>query len=200
MRKSEIERNTNETKIKFALNLDEKGENKVDTGIAFFNHMLNLLAFRAGITLHAECKGDLEIDGHHTVEDIGIVFGQAITKALGDKKGINRYGSANCPMDECLAQVDLDISNRPYLVFNAEFNERKIGDREKYTVGDFETELVEEFFRALSVNAGITLHINLLYGKNTHHKIEAIFKAFGMAFGESIKVSEDSVSSTKGVL
>ena len=200
MRKEFLERNTNETKIKIEINLDKKGENAIETGIGFFDHMLNLFAFRAGITLNIACKGDLEVDGHHTVEDVGICLGQAISKALGDKSGIARYGSARLPMDECLAQVDLDISNRPYLVFNAEFGDRRIGENEKYQVGDFETELVEEFFRAIAVNAGITLHINLLYGKNTHHKIEAIFKAFGIALGQAMRITDEGVSSTKGVL
>ena len=200
MRRSKIGRNTNETKIKIELDLDSESENVIDTGIGFFDHMLNLFAFRAGVMLNIKCDGDLQIDGHHTVEDIGIALGQAITQALGDKKGIARYGSGRVPMDESLAQVDLDISNRPHLVFNAEFGDQRIGDGEKYRVGDFETELVEEFFRALATNSGMTLHINLLYGKNTHHKIEAIFKAFGMAFGEAIRIIGTQVSSTKGVL
>jgi len=200
VRKEILERNTGETKIKAMVNLDEQGENKIDTGIGFFDHMLNLLAFRAGITLKIACIGDLEVDGHHTVEDVGICLGQAISKALGDKSGIARYGSARLPMDECLAQVDLDISNRPYLVFNAAFDEGRIGEGGKYRVGDFEVELVEEFFRAVAVNAGITLHVNLLYGKNTHHKIEAVFKAFGAALGQAIKVSGNTTPSTKGVM
>ena len=202
MRKEILERNTNETKIKVEIDLDAKGENNIDTGIGFFDHMLNLFAFRAGITLHVACQGDLEVDGHHTVEDVGISLGQIISKALGDKSGIARYGSARLPMDDCLAQVDLDLSNRPYLVFNAEFGNNRIGANGsgKYQVGDFETELVEEFFRAMAVHTGMTLHINLLYGKNTHHAIEAIFKAFGRAFGEAIKVVGDEMPSTKGVL
>ena len=191
MRKEILERNTNETKIKVEINLDERSENKIETGIGFFDHMLNLLSFRAGITLNITCKGDLEIDGHHTVEDVGIILGQAVSKALGDKSGIARYGSARLPMDECLAQVDLDISNRPYLVFNADWKNDFI---------EFDAELVEEFFRAFATNAGITLHINILYGKNTHHKIEAIFKAFGASLGQAIKITNQGISSTKGVL
>ncbi|MCL1809760.1 MAG: imidazoleglycerol-phosphate dehydratase HisB [Clostridiales bacterium] len=200
MRKEILERNTNETKVKAVINLDEKAENRIDTGIGFFDHMLNLFAFRAGITLKIACTGDLDVDGHHTVEDVGICLGQVISKALGDKNGIARYGSARLPMDECLAQVDIDISNRPYLVFNAVFSDRQIGESDKYRVGGFEVELVEEFFRAVAVNAGMTLHINLLYGKNTHHKIEAIFKAFGAALGQAIKTAGDAVPSTKGVM
>jgi len=190
MRKEFLERNTNETQIKLEVNLDEHGSNTISTGIGFFDHMLNLFAFRAGITLSVDCKGDLEVDAHHTVEDVGIALGQAISTALGDKSEIARYGSARVPMDECLAQVDLDICNRPYLVFNAEFQNDFI---------ELDAELVEEFFRAVSTNAGMTLHINLLYGKNTHHKIEAIFKAFGMATKQAI-AKTDKIQSTKGVL
>ena len=200
MRKKNVKRTTGETKIEVEINLDEKGKSKIGTGIGFFDHMLELFAFRAGIKLSVGCEGDLDVDGHHTVEDVGICLGQAISGALGDKSGINRYGSARLPMDECLAQVDLDISNRPYLVFNAAFNDGRIGEGAKYQAGDFETELVEEFFRALVVNAGFTLHINLLYGKNTHHKIESIFKAFGVALSQAVKITDSGVSSTKGVL
>lgn len=194
MRESKIERKTKETNIKLAINLDEKGENKIDTGIGFFDHMLDLFAFRAGITLNVRCNGDLNVDGHHTVEDIGIALGKAINEALSDKKGINRYGSARVPMDESLSEVtvDMDISGRQFLVFNAEFNAQKCGD--------FETELAEEFFRALATNSAITLHINLIYGKNTHHELEAIFKAFGRAFGEAIEIVNNEVPSTKGVI
>ena len=200
MRKEILERNTHETKIRVEINPDEEGESNIVTGIGFFDHMLNVFAFRAGITLNIACQGDLGIDGHHTVEDVGICLGQALAKALGSKHGIARYGSARLPMDECLAQVDLDISNRPYVVFNADFGDKRTDDHGKYSVGDFETELVEEFFRAFAAHAGITLHIHLLYGKNTHHKIEAIFKAFGIALGQAIKITGRGVPSTKGVL
>jgi len=193
MREAVLERNTNETKIKLKLFLDDfNAESDISTGIGFLDHMLNLFAFRAGVDLSIKCNGDLEIDGHHTVEDVGIVLGQAISEALGDKRGINRYGSARLPMDECLAQVDTDICNRPYLVFNAQFPNEK--------VGDFETELTEEFFRAVATHAGMTLHINMLYGKNTHHMIEAMFKAFGVAFKQAIEITGGGVPSTKGVL
>jgi len=192
MRESVIERKTNETWVKVKLNLDKKGEGVIDTGIGFFDHMLNLFAFRAGITLSIECKGDLAVDGHHTAEDVGICLGQAISKALCDKNGINRYGEASVPMDECLAACVLDISGRPYLVFNAEFPTA--------TAGAFETGLTEEFFRAAAFNGGITLHINLAYGKNTHHMIEAIFKAFGCAFKQAVSITGEGVPSTKGVL
>jgi len=193
MREAILERNTNETKIKLELFLDDfNAESDIATGIGFLDHMLNLFAFRAGVDLSIKCNGDLEIDGHHTAEDVGIVLGQAISEALGDKRGINRYGSARLPMDECLAQVDLDICNRPYLVFNAQFPNEK--------VGDFETELTEEFFRAVATHAGMTLHINILYGKNTHHMIEAVFKAFGIAIKQAIELTGGGVPSTKGVL
>ena len=164
----------------------------INTGIGFFDHMLNLFAFRAGIALSVECKGDLEVDGHHTVEDVGISLGQAIQKALEDKKGITRYGEASIPMDECLASCALDISGRPFLVFNATFPTERIGS--------FETELTEEFFRALAFNSGMTLHINLVYGKNAHHMIEAMFKAFGCAFKQAAQITGTGVQSTKGVL
>ena len=192
MREAFLERKTNETSIKIGLNLDKKSEGKIDTGIGFFDHMLELLAFRAGITLDVECKGDLHVDGHHTVEDVGICLGQAIAKGLGDKSGIARYGAASIPMDECLANCALDISGRPYLVFNAAFPDER--------AGEFETGQTEEFFRAVAFNSGITLHINLVYGKNTHHMIEAVFKAFGCAFKQAIRVTGDGVPSTKGVL
>jgi len=193
MREAILERNTKETQIKIGINLDQPGENAINTGIGFFDHMLNLFAFRAGLTLQVACNGDLQIDGHHTVEDVGIALGQGIAKALCDKAGIRRYGSAAIPMDESLALCALDISGRPYLVFHADFPAQK--------VGEFETELTEEFFRALTLHSGITLHINLAYGQNTHHMIEAIFKAFGEAFRQAIsKTGDTSIPSTKGVL
>ena len=192
MREAFLERKTNETAVKIGVNLDKKGENKISTGIGFFDHMLELFAFRAGITLNVECKGDLHVDGHHTAEDVGIVLGGAISSALGDKTGINRYGWASVPMDESLANCALDISGRPFLVFNAEFPSEQ--------VGSFATELVEEFFGALTRGSGITLHVNLAYGKNTHHMIEAIFKAFGVALKQAINVTCEGVPSTKGVL
>ncbi|GHT50821.1 imidazoleglycerol-phosphate dehydratase [Endomicrobiia bacterium] len=192
MRETTLTRKTRETEIEIALNLNQRGENKISTGVGFFDHMLNLLAFQAGITLKVIANGDLNVDEHHTIEDIGIILGQALKDALGNKIGINRYGCAKIPMDEALVETVLDISNRPYLVFNVELPACK--------VGDFETELVEEFFRAVIVNAGITLHVNVIHGKNTHHIIEGIFKSFGRALGEAIKISSDNIPSTKGVL
>jgi imidazoleglycerol-phosphate dehydratase len=192
MRKTTLTRKTGETDIEIALNLDQKGENKINTGIGFFDHMLNLFAFWAQITLNVMASGDLNIDGHHTVEDIGIALGQALKNATCDKVGINRYGYAKIPMDEVLVETAIDISNRPYLVFNAKLAACK--------VGDFETELVKEFFRAFAINAGITLHINVVYGKNTHHIIEGIFKSFGWAIAQAIKIGACSIPSTKGIL
>ncbi len=192
MREAVINRKTNETDVNVGINLDKFYPARINTGIGFLNHMLELFAFRAGVALSVDCAGDLEIDGHHSAEDIGIVLGQAIGRALGDKNGITRYGHAVIPMDESLVSCALDFSGRPYLVFNAEIQAEKIGD--------FETELTEEFFRSVAFNAGMTLHINLIYGKNAHHIIEAIFKAFGCAFKQAVSVCGDGVPSTKGVL
>jgi len=192
MRKAVLERRTNETYINLDLNLDLKDQSEIYTGIGFFDHMLDSLVFRAGITLQLECQGDLQVDGHHTVEDIGICLGQAMRTALDDKAGIARYGTASIPMDEALASCSLDISGRGYLVFNAEIPAKECGS--------FATDLTEEFFRAFAINAGITLHINLQYGQNSHHIIEAIFKAVGLALGQAIKVDGIEISSTKGVL
>jgi len=193
MHKTVLNRKTKETDISISLALDGAGDGQIDTGIGFFDHMLHLFAFRAGITLDVKCKGDLHIDGHHTVEDVGIAIGQAINEALGEKRGITRYGLASIPMDESLVNCVMDISGRPFLVLNAEFPAER--------VGTFETELVVEFFRAIALNAGITLHINLAYGTNTHHIIEAIFKAFGVAFRQAIAPTGSlEIPSTKGVL
>lgn len=195
MRKANVERKTKETDIAIKVELDEWSESNIRTGIGFFNHMLDLFAFHSGIYLWVEANGDLEVDGHHSVEDIGILLGKAINEALGDKKGINRYGDCYLPMDETLAHCTLDISGRSYLVFNVELPSQK--------VGDFETELTEEFFRAVAMNCGITLHFNLEYGKNTHHIIEALFKSFGRALKQAIKIDEanrENVLSTKGVI
>lgn len=195
MRQANLCRKTKETDITIQVKLDENLDSKISTGIGFFNHMLELFAFHCGIYLSIECKGDLQVDGHHSVEDIGILLGKAIKEALGDKKGINRYGDSFIPMDETLAHCSLDISGRPYLVFNVEFTSER--------VGDFETELTEEFFRAIAVNSGMTLHLNLEYGKNTHHIIEAIFKSFGRALKQAITINEknkNKILSSKGVI
>ena len=191
---SEKFRQTKETSIKASIDLDGNGNCGIDSGIGFFDHMLNLMAAHGRMDLNLSAKGDLVVDCHHTVEDTGITIGSCINEALGDKAGIRRYGTAYTPMDETLAFVSLDISGRPFLVFEADFTV----DR----VGELDTEMVEEFFRALAFNAGITLHIKIMYGKNNHHKIEAIFKAFGRALKEAVSIDENikGVMSTKGVL
>lgn len=192
MRTSIVERNTKETQIKIELNLDG-GEVKVDTGIGFFDHMLTAFGVHGGFGLNVKVTGDLDVDTHHTVEDTGIALGKAFNEALGDMSGINRYGTFYIPMDESLAQVSLDISNRPFLVFNADFAQEKCGD--------YETCVTEEFWRAFAVNSAITLHINVLYGVNAHHEIEAIFKAVAHALKIAVQKSGDNcVLSTKGVL
>lgn len=192
-RTAEISRKTKETDITVKLDLDGASKVEINTGIGFLDHMLTALAVHGGFSLFVECKGDLYIDGHHTTEDIGIVLGQAFAKALGDKAGIMRYGNAFIPMDEALAFCALDISARPFLVFNAQFaNER---------VGEFDTCLTEEFMRAFAFNAGITLHLRCEYGSNDHHKIEALFKALAYAIKAAVRRNTDgSVVSTKGVL
>lgn len=192
MRSAEISRKTRETDIKITLELDGLGKTAIDSGIGFFNHMLNSFAVHGGFDLSVVCRGDLEVDGHHSVEDIGIVLGKAFAEALGDKAGITRYGSFFIPMDEALAFCSIDISGRPFLVFNADFNDERIGE--------FDTCLCEEFFRAFAFNAGITLHIRKEYGKNDHHVCEAIFKAVAHAMKAAVAINGEEVLSTKGVL
>ncbi|MBE6720405.1 MAG: imidazoleglycerol-phosphate dehydratase HisB [Ruminococcaceae bacterium] len=192
MRNATVERNTKETQIKISLCLDG-GDVKVSTGIGFFDHMLTAFGVHGGFGLDIDVKGDLEVDTHHTAEDTGIALGKAFKEALGDMGGIARYGSFAVPMDESLAKAILDISNRPFLVFNAKF--------EQELCGDFETAVTEEFWRAFATNAGITLHIDVPYGTNAHHQIEAIFKAVAHALRIAVKPSGDGeVLSTKGVL
>ena len=191
-RTAEITRKTKETDITVKLNLDG-GDVKIDTGIGFLDHMLTALGVHGGFGLEVSAKGDLYVDGHHTAEDVGITLGQAFAKALGDKSGIMRYGSAFIPMDESLGFCSLDISARPFLVFNAEFaNER---------VGEFDTCLTEEFMRAFAFNAGITLHLRVEYGSNDHHKIEALFKALAYSLKAAVRLNTDGAAiSTKGTL
>lgn len=186
-----IERNTKETQISVQLDLDG-GEVQVNTGIGFFDHMLTAFGFYAGIGLKLTAKGDLYVDGHHTVEDTGIVLGQAIREALGDRKGIRRFGSAYVPMDEALAFTALDFSNRPYLVFDAEMPQERIGG--------YDSCLTLEFMRAVAHNAGITLHQKCFYGVNAHHITEGLFKSFGLAVKDAVKIEGTGVTSTKGVL
>lgn len=193
MRTATIKRETKETKIELALTLEGKGIHNIDTGVGFFDHMLTAFALHGGFGLDISCQGDLAVDCHHTIEDIGIVLGKAFEEALADKRGIRRYGNFTIPMDEALAMCTVDISGRPYLVFHGEFGQERLGD--------METAMVEEFFRAFAMNAQVTLHINLLYGKNDHHKVEAIFKAFAHAMKEAVKKDgDDSILSSKGSL
>lgn len=193
-RRAEVKRKTKETEISLKIDLDGSGEYAIDTGIPFFDHMLSLLTHHAALSLSLKAEGDIGVDAHHTVEDVGICLGQGIRKALGEAKGIERYGSALMPMDEALASVALDVSMRPWLVFNVKLRRSKIGT--------FDLELVEEFFKAVCNHARITVHINLLYGRNSHHMVEAIFKGFGRALRQAISVGECSscVPSTKGML
>lgn len=192
MRIAELTRNTKETKITARLNLDGDGTSTIDTGIGFFNHMLTLFAFHSGFDLDVQAEGDLDVCDHHTVEDIGIMLGDLLTTVLGDKKGIARYGNFFLPMDETLAQVTLDISGRPYLVYNCELK--------RDSIGTFSCEMVSEFLRAFANHAQVTLHVNVLYGENDHHKVEAIFKALGRALAQAVKVEGDRLPSSKGVL
>lgn len=188
-----VSRKTKETDVNIYLDLYGKGNVNIDTGIGFFDHMLNAFATHAGLDLDVKVTGDLYVDAHHTVEDTGIVLGQAIAKALGDKGGIKRYGHAYIPMDEALGFCALDVSGRPFLVFDAEFSDDKIGA--------MDTCLFEEFFRSVAFNSGITLHLKSCYGKNDHHIAEGLFKAFAHAFKDAVAKNETGeVLSTKGVL
>ncbi len=184
-------RKTKETEITVALEL-EGGDVCVNTGVGFFDHMLTALGFYAGFGLEISAQGDLYVDAHHTVEDVGIVLGQALAQALGDKAGIARFGAAFVPMDESLSRVVLDISSRPYLVYNAVMPQERIGD--------YDSCLTEEFFRALAVHGGLTLHAAGLYGSNAHHLTEAMFKALGLALKQAVAVTGQGATSTKGVL
>ncbi|RKD27193.1 imidazoleglycerol-phosphate dehydratase [Caminicella sporogenes DSM 14501] len=194
MREAKIYRRTDETEVQISINIDGEGKADINTGIKFFDHMLKTMAKHGQFNLNVKCVGDLEIDTHHTVEDIGIVLGKAIKKAIGSKEGIKRYGLAYTPMDESLSRIAIDMSGRSFLVYNVEFT--------REFVGDFETETLREFFTALTNNAELTLHINLLYGSNNHHIIESVFKGFGRAFKEAVSLNENikGVLSTKGVL
>ena len=193
-RKAEVRRKTKETSVVLKLNLDGSGKHSIKTGIPFFDHMLSLLAYHSRMDLSLMARGDIGVDAHHTVEDVGICLGDGIRKALGEAKGIQRYGSATIPMDESLVSVAIDLSMRPYLVFQMKLRRSKIGT--------FDVELVEEFFKALCNHARITLHINLLYGRNSHHMVEAVFKGFGRALREAAALDDraSEVPSTKGML
>ncbi len=192
MRRSEISRNTKETKINISLDLDGQGRYNIKTGIGFFDHMLTALCVHGGFDLDVSVDGDLYVDGHHTVEDTGIVLGQAFKEALGDVKGIARYGTNFIPMDESLGFCCLDISNRPFLVYECCFSDPR--------TGEYDNCLTEEFMRAFAFNAGITLHLKCPYGSNDHHKNEAMFKALAHALKDAVKINGGEILSTKGVL
>lgn len=189
-------RNTKETKVSVRVNLDGQGVGENHTGVGFFDHMLDQLARHGLLDLTIRCEGDLHIDAHHTVEDTGITLGLAIKEALGDKKGIRRYGHSYVAMDEALSRVALDLSNRPYLVWKVDFTVDRLGDQ-------METELFQEFFHALAQAAGITLHIENIYATNNHHRIESVFKAFAKALKMALEIdprAADQLPSTKGAL
>jgi imidazoleglycerol-phosphate dehydratase len=195
MRRATLSRKTAETDISVSVNLDGSGQYKMSTGIGFFDHMLDQLARHSLIDMQITASGDLHIDDHHTVEDVGITLGQALAQALGDKKGIRRYGSCLLPMDDALVRVALDLSARPFLIWNLALPTQKIGT--------FDTELVREFFQALSTHGGITLHVDQLHGINSHHIAEAAFKALARALREAVEVDlrkADMIPSTKGAL
>jgi len=193
-RKATIERVTKETQIKLSLEIDGTGEAKICTSVPFLDHMLDLFARHGLFNLQVDARGDIDIDFHHTVEDIGIVLGQAFRETLGDKKGIRRYGQATVPMDETLASVAVDISGRPYLVYHVALPKVKIGE--------FDVELVREFFQAVVNNMGANIHVNVMYGDNVHHMVEACFKAFARAMDQATQVDPriEGVMSTKGKL
>ena len=193
-RTANIERKTRETLVRVKLNLDGEGTSETNTGIGFLDHMLDQLAFHGLMDLAVSCEGDLHIDSHHTTEDIGIALGQALKEALGEKKGIRRYGHAYIPMDEALLRAVLDCSVRPDFVFNGEFG--------RYNLGDLDTQMIPHFFKSMAFNCGITLHLSILYGSNDHHKCEGLFKAFARAFSDAVTLDPRrmGVSSTKGTL
>ena len=194
-RRASVERKTKETQISVSVDLDGSGRSEISTGIGFLDHMLDQLARHSLIDLAVKAKGDLHIDGHHTTEDTGICIGEAVSKALGERRGINRYGDALIPMDETLTRVALDASNRPYLIWKVSFTRPKLGD--------MDTELFKEWFQAFAQNAGLTLHVENLYGENNHHIVESCFKGLARALRTAIEIDprkSDAVPSTKGVL
>mgnify|MGYP000398868183 FL=1 len=192
MRKATLRRTTGETDISITLTIDGSGRFEGTSGIGFFDHMLHLLARHSGMDISLTCQGDLDVDNHHTIEDIGITLGEVFEKALGDKKGIHRYGCFFCPMDETLSRIVLDLSGRSHLVFDVDIPVERIGS--------FETEMTREFFLAFANNAKMNLHIATLYGVNGHHIVESLFKGIGHALKEAVTIEGDTVLSTKGVL
>ena len=194
MRTASIERNTKETRIALSLNLDGSGEGTIDTGIGFFNHMLELLKKHALIDLDVKASGDIDVDYHHTVEDVGLVLGQALNQALGDRRGIVRYGFASVPMDEALCETSIDLGGRPFLVL--------VSGKKHLMVRDFEVKLIEEFFRAASVEGRLNVHLREIYGDETHHVCEGLFKSFARALRQAVAADprEKGVPSSKGVI
>lgn len=192
MRTAQCHRKTLETDIQVSVNIDGTGLSEISTGIGFMDHMLTLLAFHSKMDLTIQCDGDLTVDGHHTIEDVGLLLGRALKEALGDRIGIERYGSCFLPMDETLSRVVLDISNRPLLVYNVGF--------ERFDLGSLDVQNIKEFFKSISQTLGMTLHLEVLYGENDHHKAEALFKGFGRALKEAVKITGTGISSSKGVL
>lgn len=191
-REAKIERKTNETDIVIEMNLDGEGHYDLNTGVGFFDHMLAHLSKHSKIDLTVKAKGDIEVDDHHTVEDVGICLGNCVCEAIGDKRGIARYGNASVPMEDALANVAIDISGRPFCVYNASYSSEKIGN--------FDVELIEEFLRAFVNSSKINLHVNVPYGTNSHHIAEAIFKSIGQALAKSLKIVGSEIPSTKGTL
>lgn len=192
MRQAEIHRKTGETDIAISLVIDGEGRFEGTTGIGFFDHMMNLLACHSGMDISITCQGDLEVDNHHTIEDLGIALGTVFLKALGDKKGIRRYGAFFCPMDETLSRIVLDLSGRPYFVYDVKIPVERIGT--------FETEMTREFFLAFAMHGMMNLHMACLYGENGHHIVESLFKGLGHVLKEAVTVEGGRVLSTKGVL
>lgn len=192
LRVAQKQRDTKETQIYAAIRLEGSGKSEIDTGIGFFDHMLTLFAFHAKVDLTIRAKGDLHVCDHHLIEDTGIVLGEILHEALGDKRGIERYGNARVVMDEVLTSIDLDLSGRSYLVYNCELKREKIGD--------YSCEMTSEFLRAFAYQSKMTLHVNTYYGENDHHKVESIFKALGRALKIAVKVNGNDIPSTKGII
>lgn len=189
---AKIERKTNETNILVEMNLDGEGKYEINTGVGFLDHMLAHIGKHGRIDLTVKATGDLKVDAHHTVEDVGICLGQCLGKAIGDKKGITRYGNSSVPMEDCLANVSLDMSGRAFCIYNVEYNTEKIGD--------FDVECIEEFLRSFSNAGKFNLHVNAPYGTNSHHIAEAIFKGIGQAIAKAVKITGTDIPSTKGTL
>jgi imidazoleglycerol-phosphate dehydratase len=191
-REAKFERKTKETDIRVEMNIDGIGKYDIDTGVGFLDHMLTHLSKHGKIDMSVKAKGDIEVDPHHTVEDVGIAIGECLTKALGDKKGIARYGNSSVPMEDAMASVAVDLSGRPFCVYDVKYRTEKIGD--------FDVECIEEFLRSFANSGKFNLHVNVPYGTNSHHIAEAIFKALGQSLAKAVKIVGDDIPSTKGTL